>query len=106
MSWVKIFDSLDEAKRRMNHNEPVKITIRDTVLCGVRLEDKIYVTSNKCPHSGASLNEGSVNNFGEIICPLHSYRFNLLDGREANSNCSDLEIYPVRIKEDGVYLAL
>ncbi|QSE98122.1 Rieske (2Fe-2S) protein [Fulvivirga lutea] len=106
MKWVKIFNSLNEAKERMANKTPIKITVGNKVLCGVRINDNLHVSTNKCPHSGAALNEGRVNHLNEIICPLHSYRFNLLDGREANSQCADLEIFPVRIKEDGVYLAL
>lgn len=40
---------------------------------------KLYAVENRCPHRGGPLSEGV---FGgeQVICPYHSYRFQLSDG--------------------------
>ena len=34
----------------------------------------------RCPHSGGSLGHGWIEE-GEVVCPLHHWRFKLADGR-------------------------
>jgi nitrite reductase (NADH) small subunit len=40
----------------------------------------VVALSGRCPHSGGSLGHGWVEE-GEVVCPLHRWRFRLIDGR-------------------------
>jgi nitrite reductase/ring-hydroxylating ferredoxin subunit len=40
------------------------------------------------------------------VCPWHGYQFDLATGREYQERCADLETFPVRDEEDGLYIAL
>lgn len=76
---------------------------KDLRLCIIRLKDKFYVSDATCPHMGGNLSEGKLNDFAEIICPLHEYRFNLESGGECHTNCKNLNVYECKQDETGVY---
>lgn len=100
---VKLFDSIEEAKRILPNNEPKLVKALDKSICIVRKEDQLISFLNECPHQGASLHQGTVNYLGEIVCPLHSYRFNMKTGETAEKACKPLTLIPVVIS-DAVYL--
>jgi nitrite reductase (NADH) small subunit len=41
---------------------------------------ELAALSGICPHSGGSLGHGWLEE-GEVVCPLHRWRFRLVDGR-------------------------
>ncbi|WP_339875820.1 Rieske 2Fe-2S domain-containing protein [uncultured Algoriphagus sp.] len=59
-----------------------------------------------CPHRGASLNQGMLTAEGEIICPLHQYRFDLKTGEVKAGSCGNLEIYPTELTDEGLKIFL
>jgi nitrite reductase/ring-hydroxylating ferredoxin subunit len=54
------------------------------------------VVDDSCPHQGASLGEGSVLN-GNVICPWHSWSFDLKTGECPNAPSILVRSYPVRV---------
>ncbi len=50
------------------------------------------------------LSKGTVNYAGEIICPLHFYRFDLKTGRECQGRTEDLATYTVKANEEGLFV--
>ena len=54
------------------------------------------VLDDSCPHQGASLGEGSVLN-GSVICPWHSWVFDLATGECPNAPSIQVRSYPVRV---------
>jgi len=73
--WVAVcqFDELTSDRGRSY--EVVGLT-----LALVRAGEEIVALSDRCPHAGGSLGQGWVEE-GEIVCPLHRWRFRLSDGR-------------------------
>src|SRR5271156_3910996 len=51
----------------------------DVMLCVARLNGKITALDNECPHHGAPLGEGAIEN-GKVVCPWHAYAFDLTTG--------------------------
>lgn len=83
-----------------------KVKVGDRSIALVRLQNEFYAFSSSCPHRGASLIEGSINGIGEIICPLHQYRFELKTGQVKSGSCGDLEVFPCELLEDGLKITL
>ena len=79
----------------------MKMVIEGQAVCVVNLQSKLYAFSNTCPHLGESLSKGTLNYLGEIVCPWHSYRFNLKSGEETMRRCRDLRIYNVAEASNG-----
>ena len=59
-----------------------------------------------CPHQRHPLKDSIMTAFGEVVCPLHEYRFSLKTGEEAHQKCKALKRYPLEIKAGGVYLSV
>lgn len=64
----------------------------------VQWQGKVFGYRNYCPHQGAPLTYGSVQN-GAIRCPLHGLEYSLVDGEPVNGNTGPLE--PVSLIFEG-----
>ncbi|NOS91701.1 MAG: Rieske 2Fe-2S domain-containing protein [Cyclobacteriaceae bacterium] len=106
MEWIKIFESNDEIQTKLNQNTPFRMIIQGKSICIVMRQSVLYAFENKCPHNGETLSKGSINYLGEIVCPWHGYRFNVKTGRECAERCRDLETFPVKETEEGVFIAV
>lgn len=98
---VASFDALEE-------NKLVGLEIDGRGLLLVRIGDAVHATSNVCPHAGSPLSNGRLVGAGTVVqCPLHGIRFRLADGSiVGNAVCERLEIYPVRLRDGRVEVAL
>ena len=103
---IKLFNSKQDLTNAFQKTALRRLRIGEKVFCLVKNGAEYHLTDGLCPHQKHTLHEGDLNAFGEIICPLHFYRFNLKTGREANRLCSDLNVYPLTFKDDGVYTSL
>ena len=106
MAHIKLFDSLADLEAKVTESSAVAMKVGDREICMVRFKDKFYAINNSCPHLGEKLSKGRINYLGEIVCPWHSYRFNLFTGEESERRCSDAITYPLKIEEDGTYIDL
>jgi nitrite reductase/ring-hydroxylating ferredoxin subunit len=104
MSALKVFESMEEASRRLSENKPQLVIVDGVRICLVMRGGELLAVSDKCTHNGESLSKGHVNHLGEVICPWHGNRFNLRTGREANEKSRDLTTYPISTTSDGVYI--
>lgn len=106
MKKVKIFNSEEEAFWQVPENSMRKLLIGERKICLVNYQQQLYALNNLCPHQYASLHEGSLTAFGELVCPLHHYRFSLSDGRESKQRCADAETYRLLWEEGNLFILL
>lgn len=66
-------------------------------------EGKFFAIDDVCPHMGAPLSDGHVEN-GIVTCPWHAWRFRLADGTWADSPRIKIGSYPVRVEGDDIYV--
>jgi len=64
-----------------------------------------YAITNKCPHRGAPLGEGRIEE-GIVICPNHEWRYELATGNNMQNPELKIKSYPVRIKNEYIYIGL
>jgi len=93
-------------EKSLTVNKPVKLTAGTKSLCLVRTMNGLFAFNDGCPHMMFPLHQGRVNPFGEIVCALHSYRFNMKTGEEAERRGSDLVCHPLEWREDGLYVGV
>jgi nitrite reductase (NADH) small subunit/3-phenylpropionate/trans-cinnamate dioxygenase ferredoxin subunit len=60
-----------------------------------------YAIDDVCPHMGASLSEGYVED-GVVTCSWHAWRFRLADGAWADNPRLKIGCYPVRVEGNEV----
>ena len=102
--WYKVFASLAEAQARIPSNQVKLVIIKGKKICLAHSTTGFYAIGNACPHRGASLSDGKINHLGEIVCPLHSYRYRLTDGRACEGLSDDAQTYPVLANHEGFFI--
>ena len=55
-------------------------------------DDAVYATQARCPHKAGLLADGMVGD-GKVICPLHSYKFDLATGTPLGNSCHSLRTF-------------
>ncbi|HET9053147.1 MAG TPA: Rieske 2Fe-2S domain-containing protein [Cyclobacteriaceae bacterium] len=106
MEWLKLFSGEREALQRLPHNNPQLVVAHGQRICLVNYNKRFFAVQDSCTHSGASLSQGKINYLGEIICPLHSYCFNLQTGQELSGRSRDLKTYPIKIDDSGFFIGI
>ncbi len=106
MTWYQLFESAEEALAQIPPQKAVTVQIGTKRLCLARVGDRFFALQDACPHSGAPLSKGHVNEGGEVVCPLHAYRYRLLDGVEAYERSSAAKNYPVELRDEGIFIGI
>jgi 3-phenylpropionate/trans-cinnamate dioxygenase ferredoxin subunit len=104
ITWYKIADS--EAEIDFAANGLVQITVAGKSVCLAKKNSVISASAAKCPHAGGVLADGFIDALGNIVCPLHRYKFSLQNGRNVSGEGYFLKLFPVEIREEGVFIGL
>ncbi len=103
---VKLFSSKAEAESEVPVGTTRKLVVKNKPYLLIHSTEGFSVSDELCPHQRAPLSKGNLNDFGEIICPLHEYRFSLKTGMEASNKCGHLTLYQIAVKSDGLYIEI
>lgn len=106
MSQHKIFESKEQGLEQFPSGHKAKIILEEVSICLVNYNGTFHALANSCPHLGDSLTKGTTNFSGEIVCPWHSYRFNLKSGEESEKRCRDVKIFKITEDATGVYIEI
>ncbi|MBS1580458.1 MAG: Rieske 2Fe-2S domain-containing protein [Bacteroidetes bacterium] len=64
----------------------------------------ILAFAYKCPHAGGILADGFLDALGNVVCPLHRYKFSINNGRNISGEGYYLKTFPIEIRDDGIYV--
>jgi nitrite reductase (NADH) small subunit/3-phenylpropionate/trans-cinnamate dioxygenase ferredoxin subunit len=81
------------------------IEVGGKLIAVFRVDGQYYAIDEVCPHMGASLSEGEVQNL-VVTCPWHGWRFRLADGAWADNPRIKIGCYPVRVVGDEIQLEI
>ena len=102
--WHTVAKTLAEI--RFAANGMAEVMVQDKKFCIVLQGNNLTACSQKCPHGGGIMADGYIDGQGNIVCPLHRYKFNLQNGRNVSGEGYYLKILPVEQREDGIYVAI
>lgn len=101
MNWVRIL-----SKPETTGADFVKmIRLEGKKICLIKIGAQFYATQNSCPHAGGILSGGWCKN-GYLVCPIHRYEYNLQTGRGAEGQGDYIDIYPLDLRDDGLYIGI
>lgn len=100
-TWYKLADDIHELNFAENNIAVAEMNGRK--ICLGRFRKNLFAFAFKCPHAGGLLADGSIDALGNIVCPLHRYKFSLQNGRNTSGEGYYLKHYPVEIRDDGIY---
>ncbi len=102
--WHRITGSIMDIS--FGENNLAEVEIDGKLICLAKTNSTINACTNKCPHAGGRLVEGWLDALGNIVCPVHRYKFSLNNGRDTSGEGFYLKVYPVVQKEDGLYIGI
>ncbi|MBG9375863.1 Rieske 2Fe-2S domain-containing protein [Panacibacter sp. DH6] len=104
INWYKIAESVKELD--FNSNNLLSLSVnKKKVTIGIHKE-KLFACGYTCPHAGGVFADGHIDAMGNIVCPLHHYKFSMQTGRNVTGEGYALKTYEVAVKEDGVYIGM
>ena len=103
-TWLKIAEST--ADFVWQENQLCEIQVKGKTICMARRGEDVFACAHKCPHAGGHMADGFVDALGNIVCPLHRYKFSLQNGRNVSGEGYYLKTYPVELRDDGIYIGL
>ena len=103
-TWHKIADHINELS--FAENNIAAADMNGKKICIAKFNEAVFAFSYKCPHAGGILADGRIDALGNIVCPLHRYKFNLKNGIDVTGEGYYLKIYPVEIRENGVFVGI
>jgi nitrite reductase/ring-hydroxylating ferredoxin subunit len=104
LKWVKIAESEAEIPFEANN-------LAEALAGGKRIgvgkyNGELFAFASRCPHASGPLKDGFIDALGNVVCPLHRYKFCLKNGRNVSGEGYYLKHWPVEVREDGVYVGL
>ena len=77
------------------------VEVGNKLVAVFRSGGQIFAIDDVCPHMGASLSGGHVED-GIVTCPWHAWRFRLADGAWADNPRIKIGCYPVKVENGDV----
>ena len=102
--WIKIAESVAEIS--FNPNGLALVQAGERMICMGRFKETIFAFAPKCPHASGPMVNGWIDALGNVVCPLHRYKFCLQNGRNVSGEGYHLRHWPVEVREDGVWVKL
>ncbi|NCU04971.1 MAG: Rieske (2Fe-2S) protein [Chitinophagaceae bacterium] len=103
-NWIKVAETADDFF--WQENNLCEIQVKGKTICIARAGTEVFACTHKCPHAGGHLADGYVDALGNIVCPLHRYKFSLQNGRNTTGEGYYLKTYPVETRDDGIYIGI
>ena len=102
--WFKIADSLNELVFPASNLLIIEVNRKKITLA--KYKDGLLACAYVCPHAGGILADGHLDAIGNIVCPIHRYRFSLHNGRNISGEGYYLTTYPIELRADGVFAGM
>ena len=102
--WYKVADSLGEIEFASNNIAVVDLDGKN--ICLGKFKESFFAFAYKCPHAGGILTEGYIDAVGNVVCPLHRYKYDMGNGRNVSGEGYYLKHWPIEIREDGIYVGM
>ncbi len=100
--WYKIADTISEID--FSSEGLATVEVNGKKVCIAFKNDTLFACNTKCPHAGGNMAQGYVDALGNIVCPLHRYKFSLENGRNTSGEGYFLKTYPIENRENGVFV--
>ena len=102
LHWVKIASS--PAEISFGDNNLAEVYAGEKRLCMGRWKGDLFAFAPLCPHAGGHFSKGFIDALGNVVCPLHRYKFCMKRGRNVTGEGYALKRWPVLVNEEGVFV--
>lgn len=102
--WHLVAES--ESELSFASNGVAVVEVNGKKICIAKHQNEWYGFAFKCPHAGGIMADGYIDAAGNVVCPLHRYKFSIRNGRNTSGEGYYLKTYPVNSTEEGVFLGI
>ena len=102
--WHKVANSIEEINFSLNGM--AEFVVNEKRLCLIKSGNNLNACFQKCPHAGGIMSKGYIDASGNIVCPLHGYKFSLQNGRNVTGEGYLLKTFPVQIRTGAVFIGI
>jgi len=100
--WHKIAEHSNELDFGDNH---IAVTSWNSKkICIGRFKEQLFAFAFTCPHAGGKLAEGFIDALGNVVCPLHRYKFSMENGRNCSGEGYYLQHWQIEQREEGLFI--
>ena len=103
-AWHKVADHINEIHFAANNIAVVEVNSKK--ICLGKFNETVFAFSYKCPHAGGLLADGFIDSLGNVVCPLHRYKYDMKNGRNVTGEGYYLKHWPVDMRENGVFVGM
>lgn len=103
-NWHRIAAS--EAELYLNSNNIAVVEVKGKKICVGKFQEGFFGFAYKCPHASGIMADGYIDALGNVVCPVHRYKFSIRNGRNTSGEGYFLKTYPVEQRADGLFLGL
>jgi nitrite reductase/ring-hydroxylating ferredoxin subunit len=100
--WHKTADALPELQ--FSEAGLTEVEVAGKKVCLTLHKEQLYACAAKCPHAGGVMANGYTDALGNIVCPLHRYKFSLPNGRNTSGEGYFLKTYPIESRPEGIFI--
>jgi nitrite reductase/ring-hydroxylating ferredoxin subunit len=84
--------------------EAIAVVTGDYEIGLFNVDGTIYALDNICPHQGAPLNEGWMED-ATVTCPWHAWCFDLRTGKMRMGGFDGVETFDVKVEDGAIYVS-
>ncbi len=104
INWHKIAEG--PAAIDFHANNMCVVEIADIKITLAKHKEILFAFAHKCPHASGIMADGFIDGSGQVVCPLHRYKFNMQNGRNTTDEGYYLKTYPTKQTEEGVFIGI
>jgi len=104
ITWHRIAEDINDLD--FASNNIAVLELKGKTICIGKTAAGIFAFAYKCPHAGGIMADGFIDAIGNLVCPMHRYKFSLKNGRNTSGEGYYMKHWPVEVREDGIYVGL
>ncbi|TMI78338.1 MAG: Rieske 2Fe-2S domain-containing protein [Bacteroidetes bacterium] len=104
LTWHKIAERIGEIQFAPNNIACVEVAGKK--ICIGKFRGQVFAFAYQCPHAGGFLDAAEIDKSGNLVCPMHQYKFDMKNGRNVSGEGYYLRHWPIELRTDGIYIGM
>ncbi len=102
--WHKVSDS--EQQLFFQSNNIAVAEVNGKKICIGKTAEGLFAFAYKCPHASGILADGYIDPLGNVVCPIHRYKFSMKNGRNVSGEGYYLKHWKIEKRGEEVWVEM
>jgi len=104
IKWHKVAEDINELAWQQNNMAVIEADGKKVTIA--RFKEELFVFAYKCPHASGVLADGFIDALGNVVCPMHRYKFNMQNGRNTSGEGYYMKTYHIEKRTEGIFVGI